>query len=310
LIGGRKNLKEARDQVEAVATARAKTEGKPWVAAILSVVLPGLGHFYLGRAKLGFCWFAAIQLLVVAAALIARSPILPPAVNIAGILIPLTGYLFVILSALRLTRSVRPPSKLEAWNRWYVYLGIFLVAATISSLLSDAIRGFIVKAYKIPAGAMIPTLLVGDHVYVDNLIYRVGHNPERGDVIVFRFPEDETKDFIKRVIGLPGDTIQIRNKTVYVNETPLDDSVFAQHTDPPVHDGHTSPRDNFGPVTVPDNAYFVLGDNRDHSLDSRFWGYVSASKIRGKATVIYWSWSGQGKWNKAVRWERIGQRIR
>jgi signal peptidase I len=295
--------------VEAVATSEAKAQRKPWVAAILSVALPGLGHFYLGKANLGLCWFTVLQLLVVAAALIARSSILPPALNIAGILIPLTCYVLVILSAWRLTRSVTPPSSLEAWNRWYVYLGIFLVGVTISSLLSDAIKSFIVKAYKIPAGGMIPTLLVGDHVYVDKLIYRIARDPERGDVIVFRFPEDENKDFIKRVIGLPGDTIEIRNKTVYVNGTPLEDSAFAQHTDPLVHDGRASPRDNFGPVTVPDNAYFVLGDNRDHSLDSRFWGHVGASKIRGKATIIYWSWGGQGIMSEGIRWARIGQRI-
>jgi len=181
---------------------------------------------------------------------------------------------------------------------------------------------------------MIPTLLVGDHILVSKLSYGLqwpkdckfqpGFPPvtcysshtvipfgsiQRGDIIVFRFPEDEDKDFIKRVIGLPGDTIQVRNKVVHINGTPFDDHAFTQHTDPPIHDGHISPRDNFGPVTVPEDAYFVMGDNRDHSLDSRFWGYVRTEKVRGKAFRIYWSWSGQGSWTEWVRWERLGKAI-
>ena len=131
---------------------------------------------------------------------------------------------------------------------------------------------------------------------------------QRGDIIVISIsPEDEDKDFIKRVIGLPGDTIQVRNKVVHINGRRSMDNAFTQHTDPPIHDGHISPRDNFGPVTVPEDAYFVMGDNRDHSLDSRFWGYVRTEKVRGKAFRIYWSWSGQGSWTEWVRWERLGK---
>ncbi|TAJ28818.1 MAG: signal peptidase I, partial [Nitrospirae bacterium] len=134
--------------------------------------------------------------------------------------------------------------------------------------------------------------------------------PERGDVIVFRYPEDEDKDFIKRIVGLPGDQIEIRNKTVSVNGVPLDDRAYTQRIDPGVIDGVINPRDNFGPVTVPENAYFVMGDNRDQSLDSRFWGFVRAEKIKGRAFRIYWSWSGQGDWKQWVRWDRFGLAIR
>jgi signal peptidase I len=135
-------------------------------------------------------------------------------------------------------------------------------------------------------------------------------DPQRGDVIVFRFPEDEEKDFIKRIVGLPGDTIEVRNKIVFVNGKALDDKGFTQRVDPGIIHGSVNPRDNFGPVTVPDKSYFVMGDNRDQSLDSRFWGYVRLEKIRGKAFRIYWSWSGHGEWTQWVRWERIGQAIR
>ena len=207
-------------------------------------------------------------------------------------------------------------------------------AIIVAMSLAFAIRVFVVQAFKIPSGSMIPTLLIGDHILVSKLSYGLqwptnckfqpGFPPvtcyssrtviafgsvQRGDIIVFRFPEDEDKDFIKRVIGLPGDTIQIRNKVVYVNGTPYEDKAFTQRIDPGVIDGHINPRDNFGPVTVPEDAYFVMGDNRDQSLDSRFWGYVRKEKIRGKAFRIYWSWSGQGSWTEWVRWERFGKAI-
>ncbi|MBM4125070.1 MAG: signal peptidase I [Nitrospira sp.] len=208
-------------------------------------------------------------------------------------------------------------------------------AIIVAMLLAFAIRVFMVQAFKIPSGSMIPTLQIGDHILVSKLSYGIQWpadckvrmtfppvtcytsrtlvsfgQPERGDVIVFRYPEDEEKDFIKRIVGLPGDQIEIRNKTVLVNGVPMDDRAYTQRIDPGVIDGMINPRDNFGPITVPEDAYFVMGDNRDQSLDSRFWGFVRTEKIKGKAFRIYWSWSGQGDWKQWVRWERLGQAIR
>ena len=207
-------------------------------------------------------------------------------------------------------------------------------AIAVAMLLAFAIRVFVVQAFKIPSGSMIPTLLIGDHILVSKLSYgiqwptdckfQIGFppvncyasytlvefgDPQRGDIIVFRFPEDEEKDFIKRIVGTPGDTVQIKNKVVLVNGAPLNDKAFTQRIDPGIIDGTINPRDNFGPVTVPQGAYFVMGDNRDQSLDSRFWGYVREEKIRGKAFRIYWSWNGQGNWTDWVRWERLGKAI-
>jgi signal peptidase I len=207
-------------------------------------------------------------------------------------------------------------------------------AIVVAMLLAFAIRVFVVQAFKIPSGSMIPTLLIGDHILVSKLSYGIQWpsncklqmaippvncyaskaliefgKPQRGDIIVFRFPEDEEKDFIKRIVGTPGDTVQLLHKKVLVNGAPLDDKVFTQRIDPGIIDGTINPRDNFGPVTVPEDAYFVMGDNRDQSLDSRFWGFVREEKIRGKAFRIYWSWSGQGKWTEWVRWDRFGQAI-
>ncbi len=128
----------------------------------------------------------------------------------------------------------------------------------------------------------------------------------RGDVIVFQYPEDESKDFLKRVVGLPGDTIEIKDKIVYINGALVDDKAYTKRVDPDTIKREINPRDNFGPVVVPGKSYFVLGDNRDQSLDSRFFGYVEASKIKGKVSVIYWSWDGK---DSRVRWERIGRSI-
>lgn len=186
-------------------------------------------------------------------------------------------------------------------------------AFALAILLALTVRTFVVQAFKIPSGSMIPTLSIGDHILVNKFIYGIKmpftdwvmvpiSQPHRGDVIVFKYPEDESKDFIKRVVGLPGDVVEVRDKSVYVNGA-LADTSHTQHVDPSVHQDR---RDNFGPVTVPPGAYFVMGDNRDQSLDSRFWGFVKEQKIRGKAFLIYWSWDGADSW---VRWSRIGRVI-
>jgi signal peptidase I len=188
-------------------------------------------------------------------------------------------------------------------------------AIVMALLLALFIRTFIVQAFKIPSGSMIPTLQIGDHILVNKLAYGVrvplwGHylvefkKPQRGDVVVFIFPEDRTKDFIKRVIGLPGDTVEIRGKKVYINGKTIDDphAYFEGDGGP----GGVQIRDDYGPKRVPENHIFVMGDNRDKSYDSRFWGYVKLDEVKGKAFLIYWSWDGNDRW---VRWERLGDII-
>jgi len=216
-------------------------------------------------------------------------------------------------------------------------------AIVIAIVLALFIRTFVVQAFKIPSGSMIQTLQIGDHILVNKMVYglkipwdcewdastnRTGvkriplfwscysyrtllpvTNPDRGDIIVFMFPEDETKDFIKRVIGLPGDRVEVRDKNVYINVQPLSEP-YTQHVDPSILPHQVQPRDNLGPLTVPSDSYFVMGDNRDQSLDSRFWGYVKREKIKGKAFLIYWSWDSRGDLAHMVRWERIAKLIR
>lgn len=189
-------------------------------------------------------------------------------------------------------------------------------AIGIALLLALFIRTFVVQAFKIPSGSMIPTLLIGDHILVNKFSYgiknpltgtvwlRVGE-PQRGEVIVFKFPQNPDQDFIKRVVGIPGDTVQGVDKKVYVNGRELADTQ-AVHLDPQLIPGGIQPRDTFGPITVPPNALFVMGDNRDNSHDSRFWQFVDFRAVKGKAFMLYWSWDHD---NFAVRWNRIGNLI-
>ncbi|MCF8031814.1 MAG: signal peptidase I [Desulfarculaceae bacterium] len=195
----------------------------------------------------------------------------------------------------------------------------YLEALIWAVVLALIIRTWGVQAFKIPSGSMKPTLLIGDHLLVskssygvkmpfsDLVILPIG-DPERGDIVVFRFPEDKDKDFIKRIIALPGETIEVKNKAVYINGKKLDEK-WGQYTDKVVLPSGVQPRDNYGPVTVPQDHYFVMGDNRDQSYDSRFWfggrgGFVPRDDILGKAFIIYWSWTDQGF---GVRWDRIGK---
>ncbi|MDP2863592.1 MAG: signal peptidase I [Desulfobacterales bacterium] len=190
-------------------------------------------------------------------------------------------------------------------------------AIIVAIILALFIRTFIVQAFKIPSGSMKETLQIGDHILVNKFIYGVKipflrttiievKNPKRNDIVVFKFPEDPGKDFIKRVIGVAGDVVEHRDKKVYVNNEPVDD-IFGMYTDPHIFPGSFQPRDNFGPVTVPPGSLFVMGDNRDHSYDSRWWGFVNLKAVQGKAFMIYWSWD---KDNFGVRWDRIGKMLK
>ncbi len=193
-----------------------------------------------------------------------------------------------------------------------------LVIAVILALL---VRSFVVEAFTIPSGSMEPTLLIGDYLLVNRLSYVVKvpftdtvllniGEPQPGDTIVFRFPADHSKDFIKRVIAREGDTVEIRNKSVYVNGSQMRDTA-AYFADSDIIPAVTSERDNFGPVTVPKDSYFVMGDNRDNSLDSRFWGFVKRDELVGKAFILYFSWDGSsGDLLHSVRWGRIAHLIR
>jgi signal peptidase I len=182
-------------------------------------------------------------------------------------------------------------------------------------LLALIIRAYIIQAFKIPSGSMIPTLVIGDHILVTKFIYGtkipfsdksilVFKQPEKGDIIVFKYPEDPKKDFIKRVVAAGGDTLEERNKIIYVNGKEVTEP-YAYHGDSFVRP-RGDPRDNFGPLIVPENKVFVMGDNRDQSFDSRYWGFVDIKAIKGKALIIYWSWDPGNR----LRFNRIGRLVK
>lgn len=190
-------------------------------------------------------------------------------------------------------------------------------ALLIAVLLALFIRAFVVQAFKIPSGSMQDTLLIGDYILVNKFIYGVKlpftdytvipvKEPKRGDIIVFKYPQDPSKDFIKRVVAVGGDTVEIRDKKVFVNNEAVQDQAYAIHSDPSVRPFGFDPRDNLHPITVPEDKLFVMGDNRDESNDSRFWGFVDVSAVRGKAFMLYWSWDRE---DFGARWNRIGKII-
>lgn len=186
-----------------------------------------------------------------------------------------------------------------------------IVFALIIALI---VRTFVVQAFKIPSGSMENTLAIGDYILVNKFIYGIEipftgrhlfplRNPRRGDIAVFEYPQDPSRDFVKRVIGLPGDRIQIIDKKVFVNGKPYLNP-HEIHKDSAIIPAGVNPRDNTGVITVPAGSYFMMGDNRDQSYDSRFWGFVKIGRIKGLAFVKYWSWDGD---NSRVRWKNIGR---
>jgi len=189
-------------------------------------------------------------------------------------------------------------------------------AILIALLLALFIRTFVVQAFKIPSGSMLNTLLIGDHILVNKFIYGIKNpfngntwisvkKPARGDIVVFKYPINPAQDYIKRVVGVEGDQIEIKNKKVYVNGKPQDHS-YAIFLDNKILPPGQQNRDNMAPITVPAHSLFVMGDNRDNSYDSRFWKFVDLKAVKGKAFIFYWSWD---KENTSVRWNRIGNLV-
>jgi signal peptidase I len=202
----------------------------------------------------------------------------------------------------------------------------YFESLVIAVILALFVRTWVFQAFKIPTGSMERNLLIGDHLIVNKMIFGPTTGAveravlpvrelRRGDVVVFKFPQDPERDFIKRVIGLPGDRIELHRKKVYVNGTPLDEG-YVQYLEPPSTDGppHTyDVREEYGPISVPDGQYFMMGDNRDNSEDSRYWGFMPRSYVKGKALFIYFSFDEGGSGSHllgGIRWDRLFNRVK
>jgi signal peptidase I len=199
----------------------------------------------------------------------------------------------------------------------------YLESVVVAVILALFIRTFVVQAFKIPTGSMETNLLIGDHLLVNKLVYSpsaggleadaLGKRPlDRGHVVVFKFPEDPARDFIKRVVGLPGETVEIRGKRVYVDNEPLEEP-YVHFLEPPRSRDHPeyglrgeARRDDWGPEVVPEGHIFVLGDNRDNSRDSRFWGFLPIDQVKGRALIVYWSYEAtREEYHRTGVWEWI-----
>lgn len=184
-------------------------------------------------------------------------------------------------------------------NSFVIALLLIVIISCALSAIPYFFKNYHYKTYKIPSGAMSPSIEMGDYLFVE--IIPKDEEISRGDIIVFQWPKDRRKNFIKRVVGLPGEVLEIKSKALLINGQPLQEN-YVVHHDP----AFRAQRDDFGPMTIPEKHVFVLGDNRDQSNDSRFWGCVERSLIESKARMIYWSWD---KASKKIRWNRLGKKI-
>jgi signal peptidase I len=184
----------------------------------------------------------------------------------------------------------------------------YFESIVVAVILALFIRTFVVQAFKIPTGSMEENLLIGDHLLANKFVFGPTASAvekavlpitdiKRGDVLVFKFPVEPERDFIKRVIGLPGETVEVKDRKIYINGTVIDDSHAHYLLPASSSDYHEvtsyDVRERYGPVTVPANQYFVMGDNRDNSQDSRYWGFLPRENVKGKALVIYWSYESE-----------------
>jgi signal peptidase I len=311
------------DPMNQASPQTAATQGcrrSPFWAVILSVAATGLGHIYCGRLLKGlilfFAGFAFAPIIVITAQNAASPWML--AVVIASLLLLAGIFFYALVDAGLLARRIGRDYQIKEYNRWYIYLLFIIVALSYPTNLASSIRDNVLQAFRIPAPSMAPGILRGDSILLNKAIYKI-KAPARGDVVVFIYPDDRRRYYIKRIVALPGDTIEIRDNKIIVNDRPL------TYNSP-----ETAPALNFNPgpeiqaleeenhgrrypilingartadlpkTTVPHGACFVLGDNRTQSKDSRTFGPVPLADIKGRVDYIYWpavSWSRFGKFN-------------
>jgi signal peptidase I len=289
-----------------------------WVAGLFSFLIPGFGQLYNGQAIKGLVFYFLVFFLELkfyptlthhleAPDSLTRSMVLMLMLMLCAMRLT---YLLAIIDAIHSAIKAGAGRKPRFYNRLSVYASILVAAFALSFLTPDEPGVFDkIKTFKIPSGSMEPSIEAGDYLVCDLVYYRT-HSPRRGDIVIFKYPRDEDIDYIKRVVGLPGDTVELRKNTLYVNEQKVDEgyTVYGGNGD-----GPALPPRNYGPYFISENEYFVMGDNRDNSSDSRDFGSVERDKIEGKAIFVYFSWDMKiPRWNvpgrlASIRFSRIGQ---
>lgn len=273
----------------------------PWVAGLLTLCVIGLGQVYNGELRQGVKYYLGSLVLSLLTAFLVL--LLPFPLNLLSLLLGFIYFIYIFLVSWKDAKSKGMDYPLKPYNKAYIYIFlIFFCWYVVNPLFSQFTKDNIVHAYRVVATSMSPTVLDGDHILVNELIYKFSR-PHRRDVIVLKYPRNESQYFIKRVIGLPGETIQIYRKQCYINGKRFQERYV-------VHAGNNNTDnypelDNFGPFKIPADSFFVMGDNRDWSMDSRTFGPVKQRKILGRAFMIYWPGSVSGQ----PVWQRVGRKI-
>ncbi len=260
---------------------------RPVVALLLSLITPGLGQVYNGKLKRGIAFFLLFEFLFVLLHIFSGLRF-----KFYGLMwyfasgLSLLGFLvFVLFDALFGINKLRV-SVLKPYHKWYFYVVISAVTFVTNEFVLQAvlpgIKAF--NSYRISSTSMEPSLFIGDRLIVDRKIYKQV-KPERGDLIIFEFPKDPSKDYLKRVMGVEGEKVEIIDNKVYINDVLIDDAWGYYESSGQTK--YLKQLENFGPAVVPEHSVFVLGDNRQNSLDSRLFGFVDFSKLKGKALYIY-----------------------
>ena len=277
---------------------------KLWVAGVFTFLTIGLGHIYSGRAKKGIALFFGQYVALIVGMI---SLFIYPSLFVlsACVLFGFAYFIYSLIDAIQISKKLKASYQLKRYNRWYIYLAVLIIGSfVIQPIASNSIKSYIVQAYKIPAGSLKPTLLAGDQILAKTGL-SVKTGVQKGDIVIFPYPEDPSKDFIKRIVAVGGETIEIKEKKVYINDKLIHEPYIIS-SDTRIIPGNVAPRDNMSSIKIPDDSLFVMGDNRDNSHDSRFWGFVKKSSVTGKASIIYWSWDRK---NLKIRWDRIGKTI-
>jgi signal peptidase I len=267
---------------------------KPWLAGVLQFLSMGLGHVYCGQPLRGLAFFmisVAINLVVILGFIS-----LPATLNL---IIPAAIELAAIFDAIRCAGLASLEYRLARYNRWYFYVVIWIGTSFFGALNAGFIKSNVAQAFGIPSESMEPTILNGDHVMVNMAVFSF-RQPERGDLVIFRMPSEQETPLIKRIIGLPSETIEIRNESVFIDGKMLRET-YKRVDGLNVNDPSLN---FFAPTKIPDRTYFVMGDNRENSLDSRDFGPVPKDRLLGLVRMIYFS-IVPDSWT--IRWNRFGR---
>lgn len=283
---------------------------KPWIAGLLALLTPAVGYAYVGKLHKGIIISLLLLLLDPALAIFLKVKITKIMLLVLVIIsITIAGLLF--FDCYKTARRSDISYVLKPCNKWWAYISLYIIfGILLTSLSQNYTRNNLIQAFKIPAGSMLPTFEIGDHLLVDKAIYK-NQAIQQWDIIVFPMPDKPEVDYIKRVVALTGDTIEISNKELFINGVKHENK-YALHLDTRVIPKGSSPRDNFGPIQIPEGNVFVMGDNRDNSYDSRFYGFVPTETVKGKFLQIYWSWDVtkplfSAERFRSIRWSRIGK---